>query len=59
MKIDITPTWSALIHPMIMVLRNPDADQEAVDMITQELMKIAEFADRSKKTLDTLCPLDK
>lgn len=49
MKIDITPSWSALIHPMVSVMRNPDAGQEAIDMITEELMRLAEFADNANK----------
>lgn len=47
--IDLTPSWSALIHPMVLVLRNPDASQEAIELITEELMRLAKFADDSKK----------
>ena len=43
--IDVTPTWSALILPMIEVLKNPKADPQAKKDITKELSKLAKIAD--------------
>ena len=44
--IDVTPTWSALILPMVEVLKNPKADPQAKKDITKELSRLAKIADR-------------
>mgnify|MGYP005673373193 CR=1 FL=1 len=43
--IDVTPTWSALILPMVEVLKNPQADPQAKKDITKELSRLAKIAD--------------
>ena len=43
--IDITPTWSALILPMIEVLKNPNAPTEAKKEITDEFVRLAKIVD--------------
>ena len=43
--IDITPTWSALILPMIEVLKNPKADPQAKKDIQAELIRLAKIVD--------------
>ena len=43
--IDITPTWSALILPMVDVLKNPKASSGAKKMITDELFRLAKIVD--------------
>ncbi len=44
-KIDITPTWSALIIPMVEVLKNPKAPAEAKKEITDEFVRLAKIVD--------------
>jgi len=46
--IDITPTWSGLIRPMIEVLKNPKADPQAKKGIEEELIRLAKIADSKK-----------
>jgi hypothetical protein len=43
--IDITPTWSALILPMVEVLKNPKADPQAKKDIQAELIRLAKIVD--------------
>ena len=43
--IDITPTWSALILPMVEVLKNPKAPAEAKKEITDEFVRLAKIVD--------------
>ena len=43
--IDITPTWSALILPMVEVLKNPKAPAEAKKEITDEFIRLAKIVD--------------
>ena len=43
--IDITPTWSALILPMVEVLKNPKADPQAKKAIEHELIRLAKIGD--------------
>tara|TARA_B100001113_G_C20716758_1_gene451823 strand:- start:230 stop:400 length:171 start_codon:yes stop_codon:yes gene_type:complete len=43
--IDITPTWSALILPMVEVLKNPKADAQAKKDIQAELLRLAKIVD--------------
>lgn len=43
--IDITPSWSALILPMVEVLKNPKASSGAKKMITDELFRLAKIVD--------------
>ncbi len=43
--IDITPTWSALILPMVEVLKNPKADPQAKKEITNEFIRLAKIVD--------------
>jgi hypothetical protein len=47
--IDITPTWSALIIPMVEVLKNPKADAQAKRDITHELSRLAKIVDAYNK----------
>jgi hypothetical protein len=47
--IDITPTWSALLPTMLEVLKNPNAPLEAKQEITNELQRLAKFADNLNK----------
>jgi hypothetical protein len=42
--IDITPTWSALILPMVEVLKNPKADPQAKKEIQAELLRLPKIA---------------
>ena len=44
--IDITPTWSALILPMVEVLKNPKADAQAKKDIQAELLRLASIVDQ-------------
>ena len=43
--IDVTPTWEALIPAMVQVLRNPKANKESVQGITEELIRLAKAVD--------------
>ena len=43
--IDITPTWSALILPMVEVLKNPKADPQAKKEVQAELLRLAKIVD--------------
>ena len=44
-SIDITPTWSALILPMVEVLKNPKADPQAKKEVQAELLRLAKIVD--------------
>jgi hypothetical protein len=46
--IDVTPTWEGLMPAMIQVLRNPKANKESVQGITEELIRLAKIADSKK-----------
>ena len=46
--IDVTPTWAGLMPAMIQVLRNPNANKESVQGITEELIRLAKIADSKK-----------
>ncbi len=43
--IDITPKWSALILPMIEVLKNPKAEPQAKKFVQAEILRLAKIAD--------------
>ena len=43
--IDITPTWSALIVPMMEVLKNPKANPESRKGIEEEFIRLAKIVD--------------
>jgi hypothetical protein len=43
--IDITPTWSALIRPMMEVLKNPKANLESRKGIEEEFIRMAKIID--------------
>jgi len=43
--IDITPTWSAIIRPMIEVLKNPKADPFGKKEVEKELLRLAKIVD--------------
>ena len=47
--IDITPTWSALILPMVEVLKNPHASSKAKKAVTEELTRLAKIVDTQNK----------
>ena len=44
-SIDITPTWEALMPAMVQVLRNPKANKQSVQGITEELIRLAKIVD--------------
>lgn len=44
--INITPSWSSLILPMLEVLKNPKADPKAKKEITSEILRLAKIADQ-------------
>mgnify|MGYP003640376301 CR=1 FL=1 len=44
-SLDITPTWSALIGPMIQVLKNRNTHKGAKKEIEAELFRLARIAD--------------
>jgi len=43
--IDMTPKWSALILPMIEVLKNPNAEPQAKKFVQAEILRLAKIAD--------------
>jgi hypothetical protein len=43
--IDITPTWSALIRPMMEVLKNSKANPESRKGIEEEFIRMAKIID--------------
>lgn len=43
--IDVTPKWSALILPMVEVLKNPKAQPQAKKEIQAELLRLASIVD--------------
>jgi hypothetical protein len=43
--IDVTPKWSALILPMIEVLKNPKAEPQAKKFVQAEILRLAKIAD--------------
>ena len=43
--IDITPTWSALIRPMMEVLKNSKANPESRKGIEEEIIRMAKIID--------------
>ena len=47
--IDITPTWSALILPMVEVLKNPKADPQAKKDVQAELLRLAKIVDNQNE----------
>tara|TARA_E500000081_G_C5858197_1_gene229477 strand:- start:116 stop:289 length:174 start_codon:yes stop_codon:yes gene_type:complete len=49
--IDITPTWSALILPMIEVLKNPKANPQSKKDIQSELLRLAKIVDDQNKKI--------
>jgi len=49
--IDITPTWSALILPMVEVLKNPKADPQAKKDIQSELLRLAKIVDDQNRKI--------
>ena len=49
--IDITPTWSALILPMVEVLKNPKADPQAKKDVQSELLRLAKIVDDQNRKI--------
>ena len=49
--IDITPTWSALILPMIEVLKNPKANPQSKKDIQSKLLRLAKIVDDQNKKI--------
>ncbi len=43
--IDVTPKWSAIILPMIEVLKNPKAEPQAKKLVQAEILRLAKIAD--------------
>jgi hypothetical protein len=56
--INITPSWRALIAPMLSVLTNTEASHEATRLVESELERCARIADALPDVLDKilLCP---
>jgi hypothetical protein len=49
---NVIPTWRTAVEIYCMVLRNPDADQSAVESAKHELLRLADIVDnltRDKK----------
>jgi hypothetical protein len=49
--IDITPTWSALILPMVEVLKNPKANSQSKKDIQSELVRLAKIVDDQNRKI--------
>ena len=49
--IDITPTWSALILPMVEVLKNPKANPQAKKDVQLELLRLAKIVDDQNRKI--------
>jgi len=47
--IDITPTWTAIILPMIDVLKNPKAPAESHKIVVDEMVRLAKFVDKTNE----------
>jgi hypothetical protein len=47
--IDVTPKWSAIILPMIEVLKNPKAEPQAKKLVQAEILRLAKIADAAKE----------
>ena len=45
-EIDITPTWTSLVPLFSMLLSQDELNREARQLVTQELLRMAEAADR-------------
>lgn len=55
-SIDITPDWATLVPLFVNVLQNPKASQDSKDAIEAELMRLAEFADKTNRCSITTSP---
>jgi hypothetical protein len=44
--IDITPTWEAAVRIYLHVLR-PSCDSNTLDMVTEDLMRLAKYQDNA------------
>jgi hypothetical protein len=44
--IDITPTWTSLVPLFALLLSQDELNREARQLVTQELFRMAEAADR-------------
>jgi|TARA_R110000824_G_scaffold401044_1_gene610486 hypothetical protein len=47
--IDITPTWTSIIIPMIEVLKNPKASAESQKIVADEMVRLAQFVDKANE----------
>ena len=47
--IDVTPTWTALVRPMMEVLKNPKASSDSVKGIEAEFIRMAKIIDESNE----------
>jgi hypothetical protein len=45
-EIDITPTWTSLVPLFAQLLSQDELNREARQLVTQELFRMAEAADR-------------
>jgi hypothetical protein len=43
--IDLTPTWETAVRIYMAVLRNPEADSEAIAGAESEILRVARIAD--------------
>jgi hypothetical protein len=43
--IDITPSWRGIVGPMLAVLQNPEASEDAKEEIRDEFFRMASFID--------------
>ena len=47
--IDVTPTWTALVRPMMEVLKNPKANSDSVKGIEEEFIRMAKIIDEANE----------
>ncbi len=47
--IDLTPSWAGLLPAMFAVLESDEAPVEAKNVIKEEFMRLAEFADKKNE----------
>jgi len=45
-EIDITPSWTSLVPLFALLLSQDELNREARQLVTQELLRMAEAADR-------------
>ena len=48
---DLTPTWETAVRIYMAVLRNPDADADAIADAESEILRVARIADAFKNAI--------